>query len=82
MMNLQLSFNIMSTGKLLLVHVSFSVWYPLCEHYSFKFLININQFKFRQECGILKSELGCAAHTRFETNISEYEANIYSLRSE
>jgi hypothetical protein len=27
-------------------------------------------------------ELGCAAHIRFEANISEYEANIYSLRSE
>jgi hypothetical protein len=25
------------------------------------------------------SELGCAAHIRFEANISEYEANIYSL---
>jgi hypothetical protein len=30
----------------------------------------------------LVSELGCAAHIRFEANISEYEAKIYSLRSE
>ncbi len=28
------------------------------------------------------SQIGCAAHIRFEANISEYEANIYSLRSE
>jgi hypothetical protein len=28
------------------------------------------------------SQLGCAAHIRFEANISKYEAKIYSLRNE
>ncbi len=38
--------------------------------------------KMRRGNGWKQSHLGCAAHIRFKANISEYEANIYSLRSE
>ncbi len=40
---------------------------------------NSRKKKLRNE---IHCQLGCAAHIRFEANISEYEANIYSLRSE